>query len=130
MKKLFAVFSFNLETVNVPYQEFRAAYAAGWYHLDHLKDSYIGDLTEKDLEIERQHVHIFDRANNNPVLDMVEYSITSYKGKPKYFKDKNGYFKISSYRYQLIGHNASGFDNAIVLNSLPEEYTNKNMKMI
>ena len=34
------------------------------------------------------------------------------------------------YRYQLIGHNASGFDNATVLTSLPKEYTNKNMKII
>ena len=38
--------------------------------------------------------------------------------------------KISSYRYQLIGHNASGFDNAIVLNSPPKEYTDKKMKII
>ena len=128
---LFAVFSFDLETVNVPYQEFCETYAAGCYHLHRLRECYNGDLTEEELEIERQHVHIFDRANNNnPVLDMIKYIIANYKGKPKYFKDKNGEFKISSYRYQLIGHNASGFDNAIVLNSLPKEYTDKNMKII
>ena len=127
---LFAVFSFDLETVNVPYQEFCETYATGCYHLDRLKECYNGDLTEEELEIERQHVHIFDRANNNPALDMIKYITTNYKGKPKYFKDKNGEFKISSYRYQLIGHNASGFDNAIVLNSLPKEYTDKNMKII
>ena len=127
---LFAVFSFDLETVNMPYQEFCEAYAAGCYHLDRLKECYSGDLTEEELKIERQHVHIFDRANNNPVLDMIKYITTNYKGKPKYFKDKNGEFKISSSRYQLIGHSASGFDNAIVLNSLPKEYTDKNMKII
>ena len=127
---LFAVFSFDLETVNVPYQEFCETYAAGCYHLDRLKECYNGNLSKEELEIERQNVHIFDRANNNPVLDMNKYIIANYKGKPKYFKDKNGEFKISSYRYQLIGHNASGFDNAIVLNSLPKEYTNKNMKII
>ena len=31
--------------------------------------------------------------------------------------------KISSYKYQVVGHNASGFDNHIVLNSLPKPYT-------
>ena len=127
---LFAVFSFDLETVNMPYQAFCETYAAGCYHLDRLKECYNGDLTEEELESERQHVHIFDRANNNPVLDMIKYITTNYKGMPKYFKDKNGEFKISSYRYQLIGHNASGFDNAIVLNLLPKEYTDKNMKNI
>ena len=124
------VFSFDLETVNVPFQEFCETYAAGYCHLDRLKECYNGDLTEEELEIERQHVHIFVRANNNPVLDMIKCITTNYKGKPKYFKDKNGEFKISSYRYQLIGHNASGFDNAIVFNSLPKEYTDKNMKLI
>ena len=126
---LFAVFSFDLETVNVSYQEFCETYAAGCYHLDRLKECYNGDLTEEGFEIERQHVHIFDRANNNPVLDMIKNITANYKGKPKYFKDKNVQFKISSYRYQLIGHNASGFDIAIVLNSLPKEYTDKNMKI-
>ena len=93
---LFAVFSFDLETVNVPYQEFCETYAASCYHLDRSKECYNGDLTEEELEIERQHVHIFDRANNNPVLDMIKYKTTNYKGKPKYFKDQNGEFKISS----------------------------------
>ena len=37
---------------------------------------------------------------------------------------------MSSYRYQLISHNTSGFDNAIVLIFLSKEYTNKNMKLI
>ena len=60
---------------------------------------------------------------------MIKYNITNYKGKPKNFKDGNGEFKISFYRFQLIGHNASGFDSAIVLNSLPKEYKNKNMKI-
>ena len=122
---LFAVFSFDLETVNVEYQEYCEAYAAGCYHLDRLKECYNGDLFEDDLENERKHVHIFDRENNNPVLDMVNYIITNYKGKSKFYKDKNGDFKLSSYNYQLIGHNAAGFDNAIVLNSLPKTYTPK-----
>ena len=69
---LFAVFSFDRETVNVPYQEFCEAYAAGCYHLDRSKECYNVDSTEKDLEIERHYVHIFDHANNNPVLDMIK----------------------------------------------------------
>ena len=87
-------------------------------------------MTEKESKVERQHVHIFDRVNNNAVLDMIKKITTNNQVKTKYFKDKNGEFKMSSYRYQLIGHNASGFDNAVVLNSLPKEYTNKNMEII
>ena len=127
---LFALFSIDLETVNVSYQEICEVYAAGCYHLDRLKECYNDDLTEEQLETERQHVHIFDRTNNNPVLGMIKYIIKIYKGKPKSFKDKNDEFKISSYKYQLIGHNARGFDKAVVLNSLPKEYTNKNLKII
>ena len=91
---LFAVFSFDLETVNVPYQEFCKTYAAGCYNLDRLKECYNGDLIEEEFEIEGQHVHIFDRPNNTTVLDMIKYFTTNYKGKPKYFNDKNGEFKI------------------------------------
>ena len=120
---------FYLETVNVPYQQFCERYAAGCYDLDRLKECYNGDLTEEELEMERQHDHIFDRANNKPVLDMIKSVTTNYKGQPKNCKDENSEFKLSSYRYQLIGHNASGFDNAIVLSSLPKEYTGKNMKI-
>ena len=113
----------------MPYREFCETYAASCYHLDRLSECYNGGLTEEELEIERQHVHIIDRANNNPVLDMVKYKTTNFKNTPNYFKDKNGEFKISSNRYQLIGHNASGFDNAFVLNSLPKEHTDKKMKI-
>ena len=93
---LFAVFSFDLEIVNVPYQDFCETYAAACYHLDRLKECYNGDLTEEEIVNERQHVHIFDRANSNPVLDMIKYITTNYKGEPKYFKDKSGGFKKSS----------------------------------
>ena len=51
---LFLVSSFHLETVNVPYQEYCEAYAAGCYHLDRLKECYNGDLSEEELKIERE----------------------------------------------------------------------------
>ena len=91
---LCAVFSFDVETVNVPYQEFCETYAAGCYHLNRLKECYNSDLTAKELEIERPHVHIFDRVNNNPVLDIIKYITTNFEVEPKYFKDRNGEFKI------------------------------------
>ena len=116
---LSAAFAFDLETVNVDYKLYCECYGAGCYHLNRLKECYNGNLSDAELEIERKHIHIFDYENKNPVLDMINYIVAKYKGKPKYFKDKNGNFKISFYKYQLLGHNASGFDNAIVLNSLP-----------
>ena len=80
-------------------------------------------MTEKELQIERGNVHVFDRENNNPVLDMTNYVINNYMGKPKIITDKHGKKIISSYKYQFVGHNASGFDNYIVFNSLPESNT-------
>ena len=80
-------------------------------------------MTEKELEIKREFVHVFDRENKNPVLDMIDFVINNYNGKPKIITDKHGKKRISSYKYQFVGHNASDFDNEIVLNSLPKSHT-------
>ena len=53
---------------------------------------------------------------------MIIYVIDNYKGKPKYVINADGKEVLSSYNYQMVGHNASGFDNYIVLNSLPSSY--------
>ena len=119
---LYAVFAFDLETANVDYKQYCVPYAAGCYHLNRLKECYNGNLSEDELKIERENVHIFDYKNKNPVMDMTNFIVKNYKGKPKFFKDKDGNYKISCYKYQLIAHNASGFDNVIVLNSLPKTY--------
>ena len=119
---LYAVFAFDLETANVDYKQYCVPYAAGFYHLNRLKECYNGNLSEDELKIERENVHIFDYKNKNPVMDMINFIVKNYKGKPKFFKDKDGNYKISCYKYQLIAHNASGFDNVIVLNSLPKTY--------
>ena len=50
---------------------------------------------------------------------MIDYVINNYKGEPKYINNKYGKQLLSSYKYHTVGHNASGFDNYIVLNSLP-----------
>ena len=68
---LYAVLSFDPETVNLSYQKFCEAYAADCCHINRLKEGYNGDLTDEELEAERQHVHILDRVNYNPVLDMI-----------------------------------------------------------
>ena len=122
---LYAVFAFDLETANVDYKQYCVPYAAGCYHLNRLKKCYNGNLSEDGLKIERENVHIFDYKNKNPVMDMINFIVENYKGKPKFFKNKDGNYKISCYKYQLIAHNASGFDNVIVLNSLPKTYFQK-----
>ena len=119
---LYAVFAFDLETANVDYKQYCVPYAAGCYHLNRLKECYNGNLSEDELKIERENVHIFDYKNKNPVMDMINFIVKNYKGKPKFFKDKDGNYKISCYKYQRLAHNASGFDNVIVLNSLPKTY--------
>ena len=74
---MFAVFAFDLETCNVEIQLYCEAYAAGIYHLNRLFERFNGDLTEKELEIERENVHMFDRRNNNPALGMINYVINN-----------------------------------------------------
>ena len=54
---------------------------------------------------------------------MIIYVINNYKGKPKIIRKKHGKKFISSYFYKFVGHNVPGFDNYIVLNSLPKSYT-------
>ena len=53
---------------------------------------------------------------------MIIYVITKYKDKPKIVINQHGAQLLSLYKYQLFGHNASSFDNYIVLNSLPSSY--------
>ena len=60
---LYAVFAFDIETVNVDYKQYCIPYAAGCYHLDRLKECYNGDLFEEELKIEKQQVHIFVYKN-------------------------------------------------------------------
>ena len=122
-KCMFAVFVFDLETYNVENQLYCEPYGAGVYRLYHLYECFNGDLTEKEIQIERENVHVLDRENNNPVLDMLNSVINNYEEKPKLITNKHGKKIISSYIYHFVGHNASGFDNYIVLNSLPKSYT-------
>ena len=99
------------------------AYAAGVYHLNCFYECFNGDITEKELEIERNNDLVFGRENNNPVLYMINFVIINYKGKPKIITRKHCKELISSNKSHFVEHNASGFDNYIVLNSLPESYT-------
>ena len=70
---IIAVFAFDLETCNVENQLYCETYGAGVYHLNRLQECLNGDLTEKELEIERKNFHVFDRENSNPLLDMINY---------------------------------------------------------
>ena len=53
---------------------------------------------------------------------MIEYVLNNYKSKPKYVVNDYGKQVLSSYKYQMVGHNATGFDSYTVLNSLPDSY--------
>ena len=111
---MYAVFAFDLETCIVENQLYCEANAAGVYHLDRLYEGFNGDLTEKELDIESQHFHAFDREYIYPVLDMINFVVNNFKGEPKIITNKHGK-KISSYKYQFVGQNASGLDKYFVL---------------
>ena len=92
------------------------------YHLNNLYWCFNGNLNKKELAIERSKVHVFDGGNGNRVFKLIDYVINIYNGKPKYVINKNRNRILSSNKCQMVGHNASGFDNYIVLNSLPSSY--------
>ena len=116
------MFAFDRETCNVENSEYCESYAAGVYKLKKWYECFKGDLNKEELAIDRSKVHIFDRENSYPVLKMIDFVVNNYKGKPNHVINKYGKRILSSYKYQLVGHNASGFDNCIVLNSLPNSY--------
>ena len=118
MNCLYNVTAFDLETGNVAYTEYVETFAAGSYQLNSLYWCFNSSLNKKELAFERSKVHVFDRKSGNPVLEMIDYVIKIYKGKLKDVINKHGARKLSSHRYQMVGHNGSGFDNFIVLNSL------------
>ena len=125
---MFVVFAFGLETCNVENQLYCEAYEAGVYHLTCLIECLNRGLTENQLEIERKNVHVFGRENNNPILGMINFVVNNYKGKPKTITNKYGIKIVSFSKYQMIGHNASGFDNHILSNSLLKSYSSINMR--
>ena len=116
------VFVFDLEAHND--QEFAEAYAAGLYDVNRLKDCWYRDLNSKELEIERNHVNVFDASNGNCIMNMLKYISKNYDRDERTYIDKDGDEKISSYRLLLVAHNSSGFDSWVVLISLVREITN------
>ena len=116
------MFAFDLKTFIVKYSEYCEPYAARVYRLKNLYECFNGDLSESELAIERSKIHVFARENGNPVPKMNDYIINNYKGQSKYISSNYGKLVLSSYQYQTVGHSASGFDNSIVLNSLPNSY--------
>ena len=119
---MYNVFAFDLETCNVEDSEYCEPYAAGVYHAKNLFECFNGDLSEVELDIERSTVHVFKRENINPVSEMIDYVVKHCEGEPKNIFIKHAKRILSSYKCQLVGHNASRFDNYIVLNSLPSSY--------
>ena len=56
------------------------------------------------------------------MLKLIEYVLNIYKGQAKYVVNKYGKRVLSAHKNQKGGHNASAFDNFIVLNSLPSSH--------
>ena len=121
MNDLYGVIAFDVETCNVEYSEYCESIAADMYQLKDLYWCFDGNLNKEELAIDRSKVHVFDEHSNS-VLKIISYVISNYKGKPKYVINNHGARILSSNKYQMAGHNASGFDNYVVLNSLPSSY--------
>ena len=113
------MFAFDLKTCYFEDSEDCEPYAAGVYHLKNPSECFKGDINKEELATERSKVHVFDRENSNPVLKMIDFIENKYKGQTKLITIKYGKHVLSSYKYQMVEHNAGGFDDYFVLNSLP-----------
>ena len=101
---MYTVFASDLETTNLEIQLFCEPYAVAVYYLYRLYECFNGILTGES-QLERENIHVFDRENNNPVMNNINYVIENSKGKAKIFTNKH-YNKINSaYKYQFVGHN-------------------------
>ena len=50
------------------------------------------NLTE-EVKIDKEKVHVFERENNNTIMEMINYVIENYKGKIE-FSQKNIIIKV------------------------------------
>ena len=75
---MYGVFAFDLETCIVENQLYCEPYEAGVYHPNRLYQCFNRDLTISEVKTERENVHMFDRGNNNPLVDMIDFVITNY----------------------------------------------------
>ena len=67
---------FDLETCNtcnVIFSEHCELYGAGVYHITKLYWCFDGNLSKKQLAIDRSKVHVFDIENGKPVLKKIDY---------------------------------------------------------
>ena len=121
VEQLDNVFVFDLETYND--QDFAEAYAIGLYDVNRLRDRWDRDLTPDEKVTEKDNVIVFAGSNGNPVMTMRNYVSESQEGDERTYIDKDGFEIVSSYRFSLVTHNADGFDNWVLPNSLVKEVT-------
>ena len=107
MNYLYNVFAFDLETCNAEYSISCEPYAAGVCHPSKLFRYFNGNLDKEELDIARSKVQVLGREKCNPVLKKNDYVINNFQGKRKYNIIKYGKQVLSSYKYQMVGHNAS-----------------------
>ena len=119
---LHSIFAFDLEIFNVQSSEYFESYAGGAYHLNIFFEFFNGDLNERELFVGRLKIQMFQEKNGDPLLRMIDFIINNYGGQPKYGTKKHSKRVLLSWKYQMVGHNASVFDNCNVLNSLPSSF--------
>ena len=85
-------------------------------------------MCEEELRIERYNVTVFNAIGESPIIELLQYISENYTcGETLCFNEHGGEV-VRSYYILLLAHNASGFDNWIVLKSLDRE--TKNIKII
>ena len=83
--------------------------------MNRLRDEWDRDLTPEEIETEKDSAIVFDRSNQNPVMDVLKYISENYDGDELSYIDKDGDEIISSYRLLLVAQKSSGFDSWLVL---------------
>ena len=119
------VFVFDLETYND--QELAETYAAGLFDVNWLRDRWYRDSTPDEIEIETEHVIVFNKSYGNPFMNMLKFIWENYEADERTYIDKDGDEIVSSYRLLLVAHISSCFGIWIVLNLLIKEITEVNI---
>ena len=107
------VFVFNLQTYNG--QKYAKAYASGLFDVRSFCQVRNRHLTGK-IDAENEKVVVFGTSDGNPVKNMNKYVSKNYEEHEKKYTDGDVDEKFSLYRLYILAHNASGFDDWVVLN--------------
>ena len=94
------------------------SYAAGLCVVDRFSKVWKRGLPQQEIEVEKDKFVVFDISNRNPCMNLPKYISENLERDERTYINKDANEIISSYRFSLLAHNASGFESQVLLTSL------------